>query len=223
MRDAVDDVVGARCRRPGRSSGSEPREPGGIGLRHRVGARASGAHRARVAVGGRPTRTPSFMTPRPAHRAADRDRPATAARAGVRLHGAGRVRIDYRLDATGDRHAAARPRGDGPPGPGGGRRRHGRGRDAAALARPGGAVRGRGAARSPRFEDALAGVRLRAEPRLGLLGPPDGHRPDGRGPGRPPVRSRGAGSGRTPGGSVVPRALRRRRLAVPDRRSASTR
>ena len=64
----------------------------------------------------------------------------------------------------------------------------------------------------------LARVRLRPEPRHGVLGPPDGHGPDGRRPARPRRATRAAGSGAAGAAdAVVAGPLRRRRLAVPDR------
>ena len=125
--------------------------------------------------------------------------PATAARAGSTLTRAGRVRLDYRSTRSAWRRSATRrcawraspaPAGAGEivvaatpavrfePVRGSTERRRGRVR----------AVRG---SRSRAFD-------FRPEPRIGLLGPPDGHGPDGGGAARPPVRSARPGPGTWP-------------------------
>ena len=132
------------------------------------------------------------------------------------LTASGRPRIDYRLDATGVatfRHGLvqmARTR------PGRRGRADHRGRHAAAVARRPGGQPGRGGGEVRPLRGGSRVVRLRAEPRRRVLGPPDGLGPDGRGGPHAPVRPVGPRARRRPGRPRGPRPVRRRRLGLPD-------
>ena len=163
-------VVGRVHARRGRRCGGAPlqaarslewlgaREPGGNGYVIESAPGHPGLIALALPVGGRRPAHAEIMSRRPAHRAAHRDRRATAARGRRPLDGEWRRPDRLPARRVEARHAAPRPRRDGPPRPGGRARRDRRGRDAAGL------VPARAAAPMPRSA-AFAAYLERPAPR----------------------------------------------------------